>query len=50
MAVNDPVVRRAPDLTLARTLLGYEPRVPLREGLERTLQYYGAASEAEAVT
>ena len=50
VAVNDPVVRRAPDLTLARTLLGYEPRVPLREGLERTLQYYGAASEAEAVT
>src|SRR4029078_6675811 len=47
-AANDPVARRAPDLTVARTLLGYEPRVPLGEGLERTLQYYGAAAEAAA--
>jgi UDP-glucuronate decarboxylase len=44
-AANDPIVRRAPDLTLARALLGYEPRVSLREGVERTLQYYGAGVE-----
>ena len=46
-AANDPIVRRAPDLTLARTLLSYQPRVPLREGLQRTLEYYGAAVQAE---
>lgn len=46
-AANDPIVRRAPDLTLARALLGYEPKVPLREGLARTLEYYGACAEVE---
>lgn len=35
--------RRAPDLTRARTELGYAPRVPLRDGVRRCLQW--AASE-----
>lgn len=39
-AASDPVKRRSPDLTRARTLLGYEPRVMLREGLEQTLAWY----------
>ena len=39
-AASDPVKRRCPDLTRARTLLGYEPRVMLDEGLERTLAWY----------
>jgi dTDP-glucose 4,6-dehydratase len=34
-AVDDPQVR-CPDLTLARTLLGWEPEVPLEDGLRRT--------------
>jgi dTDP-glucose 4,6-dehydratase len=36
---QDDPVRRRPDITRARTLLGWEPRVSLREGLERTLDW-----------
>jgi UDP-glucose 4-epimerase/UDP-glucuronate decarboxylase len=39
-AASDPVKRRCPDLTRARELLGYEPRVMLEDGLERTLAWY----------
>jgi UDP-glucose 4-epimerase len=28
------------DITLARRLLGYEPQVPLEEGIKRTIEYY----------
>jgi UDP-glucose 4-epimerase len=28
------------DITLARTLLGYEPKVPFAEGLKRSVEYY----------
>ncbi|WP_078856297.1 NAD-dependent epimerase/dehydratase family protein [Streptomyces sp. SCSIO 75703] len=37
--VDDPC-RRRPDTTLARELLGWEPRVPWREGLERTVEWF----------
>src|SRR5688500_6277700 len=36
---DDPKVRK-PDITRARTLLGWEPRVKRREGLQRTLNYF----------
>ncbi len=36
---DDPKQRR-PDITKARTLLGWEPRVPLEEGLEDTIAYF----------
>ena len=36
---DDPKVRQ-PDITRARTLLGWEPKVPLDEGLSRTLAYF----------
>ena len=36
---DDPNVRR-PDLTLARTVLGYEPEVTPEEGLRRTIDYF----------
>ena len=39
---DDPKIRR-PDITKARTLLGWEPRVPLEEGLRRTIEYFRAA-------
>ena len=31
---------RQPDITRARTLLGWEPKVPLDEGLRHTLEYF----------
>ena len=36
---DDPV-RRRPDIGLARELLGWEPAVPLDEGLRRTVGYF----------
>jgi dTDP-glucose 4,6-dehydratase len=36
---GDPKLRR-PDLTRARTLLGWEASVPLEEGLQRTVDYF----------
>jgi dTDP-glucose 4,6-dehydratase len=37
---SDDPERRRPDLTRARTLLGYEPRVLPEEGLRRTIEYF----------
>jgi dTDP-glucose 4,6-dehydratase len=37
LPVDDPQVRQ-PDITRARQLLGWEPQVPLEEGLRRLLQ------------
>lgn len=39
MPKDDPK-RRKPDITLARELLGWEPKIPLREGLSRTIDYF----------
>lgn len=36
---NDPQ-RRRPDITRARTLLGWEPKVGLEEGIRKTIPYY----------
>jgi UDP-glucuronate decarboxylase len=38
---DDPTQRR-PDITRARELLGWEPRIALREGLARTIAYFDA--------
>jgi dTDP-glucose 4,6-dehydratase len=40
LPTDDPQVRQ-PDISLARQLLGWEPQVSLREGLERTLDEAG---------
>jgi dTDP-glucose 4,6-dehydratase len=39
LPVDDPRVRQ-PDITRARTLLGWEPKVDLRDGLRPTLAYF----------
>jgi len=39
LPVDDPKVRR-PDIGRARAQLGWEPRVPLVEGLQRTIAYF----------
>jgi dTDP-glucose 4,6-dehydratase len=38
---EDDPKQRKPDITLARELLGWEPEVPLREGLQRTIEQSG---------
>jgi dTDP-glucose 4,6-dehydratase len=40
LPTDDPQVRQ-PDITLAREILGWEPAISLREGLERTIQQSG---------
>ena len=42
---DDPKVRR-PDITRARTLLGWEPKVDLEEGLTSTIAYFRTALAA----
>lgn len=39
MPQDDPT-QRQPDITLAKAKLGWEPKVPLRDGLKRTIQYF----------
>jgi len=41
MPIDDPT-RRCPDITLAREHLGWEPQVPLDEGLRRTIAWFEA--------
>ena len=47
---QDDPKQRKPDITKARRLLGWEPTVPLREGLERSLSYFQQCVNAERVT
>lgn len=37
---QDDPVRRKPDITKAKALLGWEPRVTLDQGLRRTIEYF----------
>ena len=39
LPADDPRQRK-PDITVARNVLGWEPTVPLREGLQRTIEYF----------
>jgi dTDP-glucose 4,6-dehydratase len=39
LPVDDPKQRR-PDISLAKRVLGWEPVVPLQEGLEKTIAYF----------
>ncbi len=43
---DDPKVRQ-PDITQARNLLGWEPRVDLEEGLQATLDYFRTSIDAQ---
>jgi len=42
LPVDDPQTRQ-PDITRARTRLGWEPKVPLAQGLETTIAYFRKA-------
>jgi nucleoside-diphosphate-sugar epimerase len=39
LPTNDPR-RRKPDISKAKHLLGWEPKVSLREGLKKTIEYF----------
>ncbi len=40
---EDDPKQRQPDITKARTLLGWEPRVTLEDGIEKTIEYFRGA-------
>jgi UDP-glucuronate decarboxylase len=42
LPADDPKQRR-PDITLAKEALGWEPKVPLEQGLDRTIAYFRQA-------
>jgi len=44
---DDPKTRR-PDITRAREVLGWEPRVPVEEGLRRTIEWYRKLMAADS--
>ncbi len=43
---QDDPRQRKPDITRAQTLLGWNPTIPLREGLEKTVAYFKAHSDS----
>ncbi|MEE8539292.1 MAG: UDP-glucuronic acid decarboxylase family protein [Woeseiaceae bacterium] len=47
LPADDPV-QRCPDISLAREVLKWEPRVPLVEGLGRTVAYFDELLKADA--
>ena len=42
-------VNRVADNTLAKQILGWEPKTPFREGLRKTIDWYAASHQKEAV-
>ena len=57
LPVDDPM-QRCPDISRAKSLLGWEPKVPLETGLKKTIEYFdhllgsnaGAAAESHSAT
>jgi len=47
---QDDPTQRCPDITLARTLLNWEPTVALDDGLGRTIEYFSRLLESSART
>ena len=39
-AVEDDPKRRRPNISLAKKVLNWEPRVPLQQGLQKTIEYF----------
>ena len=46
---EDDPKQRQPDITLAKNKLGWEPKVPLREGLEKTMAYFAELLKTDAL-
>ncbi len=47
---QDDPTRRRPDITVAKDLLGWQPTIGLREGLEKSLAYFKECVAAERVS
>ncbi|MCU1222957.1 MAG: UDP-glucuronate decarboxylase [Edaphobacter sp.] len=48
---QDDPTRRRPDITKARTILGWDPKITLRQGLEESLDYFKASvAKASSLT
>jgi dTDP-glucose 4,6-dehydratase len=45
---EDDPIRRCPDITKARELLGWEPRITFKEGLEKSLEFFKSKIAAGA--
>jgi dTDP-glucose 4,6-dehydratase len=45
---EDDPTRRCPDITKARELLGWEPKIQLKEGLQKSLEYFKSKVAAGA--
>jgi dTDP-glucose 4,6-dehydratase len=45
---QDDPTRRCPDITKARNLLGWEPKISLKEGLQKSLEFFRAKAAAGA--
>jgi hypothetical protein len=48
LPADDPS-QRQPDITKARSVLGWGPRPPLKEGLARTIAYFEALLQGDGV-
>jgi dTDP-glucose 4,6-dehydratase len=46
---KDDPKQRQPDITRARQLLGWEPRVPLEEGLRETIEWFRAVAARDSI-
>lgn len=45
LPVDDPV-RRRPDISRAKEILGWEPKIPIEDGLRRTVEYFRSVLHA----
>jgi dTDP-glucose 4,6-dehydratase len=45
LPADDPRIRQ-PDITRARTVLGWQPQVALEDGLSRTIEHFRVAVQA----
>jgi len=48
LPTDDPKVRK-PDISRAKGMLGWEPKVPVREGIERTVEYFKGLLATSAI-
>ena len=46
LPADDPM-QRQPDITLAKKHLGWEPKVPLAEGLKKTIEWFRSIDLSE---